>query len=793
MRMHHRSSPQIRQPLFATVGLNLGVLLLSTGLPIQSAAQTLTLSGQPVDEVVVTARKREELLLEVPVAVTAITAEAIEDLRLVHLNDVARHTPGFSFTAATGRQPASDRPVMRGITTIRNGIANSNAAATFVDGIYLGGSAQSTDLFNLERIEIIRGPQAAQYGRGTFAGAINYVTRRPTSDLQGEVIVTGAEHQTFELTGWLSGPLINERLAFFMAGGHRQYGGEYKNSRDGSTVGGEESNNITTKLYWTPVDELDVTLKLGLQNTDDDHYAIYLQPRALNNCCFRDADAPRAREYFVGNAQAVEQVTLFTDLLNAAGDAGTQLDRELIALDIDWRLPGGYLISSLTGYVSDELERGFDASLAAYDPLSFLPGSFTQVDELEQTDFSQELRLSSPADRALHWSGGVYYYDGRFEETADNRVYLDPSGMLVVAPNFTPLTEDGIENVAVFGSAEWTFARHWNASIELRWARDEITVTNRNNDGTAMFLDQFSEDFSALTPRFTASYSSDEELLYYLNIAKGTNPGDFNPDVPELPDGSPDENFRAVDEEELWNYELGVKGQWWQRRLSGAIATYFLDVKNQQITALVELADGSTATIIQNIGRTAVFGIESEFTAALSERISARATYAYTHAEIRERISTDEADLRGSDGSPEQSRALGDVSGNRVPRVPEHTASVALRYEQPLLDWGSWYLSADYTFESSSFAQEHNLIETGDQNLVGLRTGVSVNAWEVSLWVTNLFDNDTPLDIQRYFDRRSGTLDSFPQQGSRPSSSPRGFGISLPRGRQIGATLRYRF
>ena len=106
MRMHHRSSPQISQPPFATVGLNLGVLLLSTGLPIQSAAQTLTLSGQAVDEVVVTARKREELLLEVPVAVTAITAEAIEDLRLVHLNDVARHTPGFSFTAATGRQPA---------------------------------------------------------------------------------------------------------------------------------------------------------------------------------------------------------------------------------------------------------------------------------------------------------------------------------------------------------------------------------------------------------------------------------------------------------------------------------------------------------------------------------------------------------------------------------------------------------------------------------------------------------------------------------------------------------------
>jgi len=791
--MSRWSKSSVARRMFGAIGLNVAVLFVSSLLSTQSAAQTLTAPDQPIDEIVVTARKREEALLEVPVAVTVMTAESMQELRLITLNDVARHTPGFAFTSATGRQPASDRPIMRGITTIRNGIANANVAATFVDGIYLGGSAQSTDFYNLERIEIIRGPQSAQFGRGTFAGAINYVTRKPTSELQGEVIVTGAEHETFELGGWFSGPLIEDQLGFFIAAGHRQYGGEYMNSRDGSAVGGEESNNITTKLYWMPVENVDITLKLGLQRTDDDHYAINLQSSELNNCCFRDADAPRAREYYIGSAQTADQVSLFTDLLNAAGGSGTQLDRELVALDVDWRLPAGYLINSLTGYVSDELERGFDASLAAYDPLSFLPGSFTQSDELEQTDFSQELRLSSPDDHPLRWSAGLYYYQGRFEETVDNRVYLDASGTPIVAPNFTPLTEDGIENFAVFGSADWDFARHWNAGVELRWARDEITVTNRSNDDAATFQEEFSDDFSALTPRITVSYSSTGDLLYYMNIAKGTNPGDFNPDVPVLPDGSSDESYRAVDEEEMWNYELGVKGQWWERRLTGSIAGYYLDIDNQHTTGLVELADGTTATVIQNIGRTEVFGAEAEFSASFSERVTARATYAYTHAEIRERISIDEADLRGSDGSPEQTRLLGDVSGNRVPRVPEHMASVMLRYEQPLFDWSSWYLMGDYTYESSSFAQEHNLIETGDQHLVGLRTGLSGSTWDLGLWVTNLFDDDTPVDIQRYFDRRSGTLPSFPQQGSRASSSPRGFGISLPRGRQIGATLRYRF
>ena len=767
--------------------------LLFGSLPAPLFGQTTVASVQPLDEIVVTARKRDEALLEVPVAVTAMTAQSIEQLGLSNLSDVARHTPGFSFDAGSGRQPASDRPVMRGITTIRNGIANANVAATFVDGVYLGGTVQPTDLVNLERVEVMRGPQAAQYGRGTFAGAINYVTRRPASEFEAELVATGAEHETFELNGWVSGPLVENRLAYSISAGHSQYGGEYTNSRDGSTVGGEESNSVSTRLHWTPTEDIDVSLKLGLQRTDDDHYAIYLQPREFNNCCFREAEAPRAREYFIGTAPTAGQVTLFTDLLDAAGGSGTEIDRELAVLDVDWRLPGGYALRSLTGYVDDDIERGFDASLAAYDPLSFLPGSFTQIDALEQTDFSQELRLSSSDDAPLAWTIGGYFYDGRFEETIDNRVFVDDTDALVVAPNFTPLTEDGIKNIAVFGSVDWAFARDWRAGVELRWARDEITVTNRSNDGTAMFLEQFEEDFSEVNPRFTLSYSPDTDRTFYANVARGTNPGDFNPDVPELPDGSPDESYRAVDEESLWNYELGMKGQWWERRLSGSIAAYYLDIDNQHTTGLVELADGSTATVIQNIGRTEVFGFESEFVATLSERLSARATYAYTHAEIRERISIDEADLRGSDGSPEQARALGDVSGNRVPRVPEHMASLMLHYEQPLSDWGDWYLTGDYTYESSRFAQEHNLIETGDRNLVGLRTGLARKSWDLSVWVRNLFDDDTPVDIQRYFDRRSGTLESFPQQGSRPSSSPRGFGISLPRGRQIGATLRYRF
>jgi len=750
--------------------------------------------ASPIEEIIVTARRREESLNQVPVSVSVFPSGMIDELNLNRIDDVARFTPGFSFSSATGRQPSSDRPSIRGITTIRNGIANSNVAATFIDGIYVGGSTQSAELYNLDRIEIMRGPQAAQFGRGTFAGAINYVTRRPSDEFEGEISVAAAEHDTTALTGWLSGPIVNEQLAFYLAAGHRQYGGEYVNSRDGTTIGGEQSGDITAKLYWSPTETLDITAKVGLQQTQDDHFPIYLQPRTLNNCCSRSEAAPRAREYYIGEAQLPEEINLATDLLNSAGHAGTELDRRSAALDIRWTLANGATLSSLTGIIDDDISRGFDSSYAGYDPLAFLPGSFTQLDQIAQKDVSQEFRYSVLTDSAVRWSAGAYYYEGSFDDIDDSRVFVDSSDAIVVAPNFAALSFDQIRNQAFFGSAEWDVSERWTAGAELRWARDRINVTTHANDDTRQQLDSFSETFTSVSPRFTLTYQADTERNYYVNIAKGTNPGDFNSNVPVLPDGSSDESFRAVDEEQLWSYEIGAKGSWWQHRATGNIAGYYLDVEDQQLTQLVELADGSTASILANVGRTAVYGLESQLALTLSINFSLSANYAYTHAEIRERISSDEADLRGSDGSVEETRLLGNVAGKRVPRVPEHMASLVLRYERPLARLGSWFISGDYTYESSRFAQEHNLIETGDQSFVGLHLGVEMGHWEAALRVSNLFDDETPVDIIRYFDRRFGTLPSFPQQGpSRASSSPRGFAVALPRGRQIRTTFRYRF
>ncbi|MFZ1624697.1 MAG: TonB-dependent receptor, partial [Gammaproteobacteria bacterium] len=213
-----------------------------------------------------------------------------------------------------------------------------------------------------------------------------------------------------------------------------------------------------------------------------------------------------------------------------------------------------------------------------------------------------------------------------------------------------------------------------------------------------------------------------------------------------------------------------------------------------------------TASILVNAGETSAYGIETEIEAALTDNFSLHATYAWTHSEFDAYISPEEADLRGGNGSYADTQRLGDMSGKRSPRVPEHMASLTARYQRALTADTQWYTAADWTYESSKYAQEHNLIETGDRQLVGLQAGLQHGRWDASLWVRNLFDDDTPADVIRYFDGRYSSLATDPDGQpynpplpptppgvARASSTPRGFAIPLAPGRQAGITVRLKF
>ncbi len=374
-----------------------------------------------IEEIVVSARRVEENVLDVPIAVSPFSQETINKLNLRSTDDIALFTPGFSFTPAFGRQPGSDRPTIRGISTILNGIGNASAVAYFVDGVYLGGSPQSTELANLERVEVLRGPQAAQFGRGTYVGAINYVTRKPTEDFEAVVDLSGGSDNFFNGTASASGP-ITDTLGYFVAAGFDTIDGQYKNTAvENDNIGGERTSSVTAKLLWAPTENFDATLRVGYQKTDDQHFAAVLQGRELNNVAERTAEAPRARGYYQGTAvYNVDDIALNTDILRgAAGFSGTQLERQIFSLTLNWDLTDDIQLSSITGYIDDDVETAFDQSYAAYTPLPFSPGLaglFNQWDQEEQTDFSQELRAQFTGLDNWRFVIGGYYYKGTADE-----------------------------------------------------------------------------------------------------------------------------------------------------------------------------------------------------------------------------------------------------------------------------------------------------------------------------------------------------------------------------------------
>ena len=416
-----------------------------------------------------------------------------------------------------------------------------------------------------------------------------------------------------------------------------------------------------------PSDTLTVSLRLALEETDDDHFATWLQPRSANNCCDRSADAPRAREYYVGKAQHSDTVTLYTDALEAAGGSGFELDRVLGSLNITWKLPGDWTLHSLTGAVSDELDRGFDASYAAYDPVPGVPGSFLQRDKLEQGDFSQELRLSSSRDAAWRGTAGLYFYQGSLDEVIEDRVVVTSDGSVSVLPNFGTLSYQDVENRAVFGALETDFPNAVTASLELRYAEDEVRVRTVPNIVGTGSPESFHSTYRSWSPRLTVSWQATDALMPYLNIARGQVPGTINDTVPTTADGEPDERYRDVDEAVVWNYEVGLRGGFGDGWGRYSLAAYHLDVRDQQATTIVELDDGRTATVLDNVGRIAVDGLELEVSAQLTETLYSAISYSWTDSEIRRDLSIDQADLLGGNGSDEALETLGNVAGQKRP------------------------------------------------------------------------------------------------------------------------------
>jgi outer membrane receptor protein involved in Fe transport len=487
-------------------------------------AEAATEDEGGLEEIIVTARRTEETLQDTPVAVSVVTADQIAEKGLTSIDDFARQSTGISFSQAFGR--FTDRPVIRGASNV---LANvqfgvETGAAYFVDGVYYQGDLQSFDPNEIQRVEIVKGPQSALYGRNTYAGAINYITKDPSNDYE----VTGrgriAEHGELDFGVSVSGPLIEDLLSFRVGGRYYNYEGEFKNNITGKTLGKEESESIYATLVFTPHTDLKIRTRIGYQRDNDGARPFFLQGAAANNCLpgfrsagFRAAGAPpvglpastNRNQWFCGVVQSQpNNIYLNTDpatytlIRNGApvtvtAQDGTAYDGIFnaqinVSNIIEWDIAGtGWLLAVRSGYRKNKNSSGSDSDHSEAFT-AFGPGEplFTISDRDKQVDYSHEIKLRTPDDNALRAMVGGYYFKQRFQSR--DYVFADPTArtgriLTPLGANFSNYAT--IENKALFGMLEWDVTDNLTISGELRSATETKQIIERSSvSATAVYI-----------------------------------------------------------------------------------------------------------------------------------------------------------------------------------------------------------------------------------------------------------------------------------------------------------------
>ncbi|MEM6935509.1 MAG: TonB-dependent receptor plug domain-containing protein, partial [Pseudomonadota bacterium] len=360
-----------------------------------------------------TARKVGESIQDIPLSVQAFSAKSIEKQQIVNVEDIVKFTPGVVIANETGsRRNSSIR--FRGIEPPNNVQRQLQTASSFIDGVYLSGSSQWVSMFDLERVEVVKGPQSAFFGRSTFSGAINYITKTPGNEFTGDVQAIVGDNGRQDV--WLAaeGPLIEDKLSFRVSGRYYRYDGAWDNSpppggaRPGEEfgdIGARESDTISLTLYATPTENLSIKFRY-LDNQDDDGPANQFIIAGENNNCgpFNGGFS----NYFCGTLNAglltrgtsIETSSL--DDTRFADDLGYEVDNEFMSLIANWDINGsGYTLTSVSGW--------YEESLSDYK--AQIPDELDVFASWDDESFSQELRLTSPQDRRFRWMVGAYYLD----------------------------------------------------------------------------------------------------------------------------------------------------------------------------------------------------------------------------------------------------------------------------------------------------------------------------------------------------------------------------------------------
>lgn len=762
-----------------------------------SAIQTgdTTVTALPLEEVIVTARRREERLQDVPLSVTAFTAEKLEALDLHDTTQIARYTPGLEysgFSDARNDRGASRQLVFRGLDLASNsGI--SAGALTFLDGApVLGGEVIGS--LDTERVEVLRGPQNVYFGRSTFTGAVNYVTKAIPKTWSGQIELEEAQYATQNLQASAGGPITDTfRVRFTGVSNYTE--GDYRNDFNPSEHLGTRNTAAGSGAFeFDPIEQFTAKGYVSYEADDDGAPAVGNVDDPYYNCAIGGSKKPN---YYCGALPGANQIstyqnTTLTPLYKSyiffpplgsdnldAGEFNERygLQRKLWSADLhlNYTFDGGITLSTLSAYHLDHDSNVGDGVLRDVSKIVVPPGAITifQYGFNEKfTDLSNEIRLTSAQNQPLRWTVGAssIHVDQLVEITA---AFVSGGATFPLAPTYDSVQKT--DTYGFFAGGYYDFLDNLTLSAEGRYQRDNET----SGSATAEPRLYLSKLYQSFQPRVSLDWKVTPNLTPYVSYAAGTRPGGFNAILVGQPASVVSQitaqtglTGPAYDEEKLNTYEIGVKGSALDHRISGSIDAYFGHLTNMQISQTVNYTPPTGGIVgvnlVSNLGRVQIDGLEAEGAWRVIPSLTTSATFAYNKTKILTYPCTACLATIGTEN----------VNGNSLPLAPTYSASFAVDYTHRLAAQWTGFAHADYVYRGKRWEDFENLAYISATNLVNVRVGGKTDHLTAELFVTNLTDNSDVTGAQRLGD----TVNGLPQ-----------FRVGLPDKRTFGGRFFYRF
>lgn len=701
-------------------GTHLGYQISSQEVTITAGASTTiqlfaTAQASQLDPVIITAEKRENTLQKVPMSVSALDAKSINERKINEMSDLLMSVPNLM--SMNLGSPTLNMISIRGVNTF----STDPVVGVYVDGIPLfDGYSSSMQIQNIERIEILRGPQSTLYGRNALGGVMNIITAKPSNTLHGYAQLGFGNYGQQRYTAGVSGALIKNKLFAGISGVYDRRDGFFTNLYDQTKFDKPKTTGGSIYLKYLATDKLSFTL-----NTRGEYNNV------TGTFPYTFAGTAESHPFTVNqNGTNIEKRKLLTSSL--------LISYKTSALEL----------SSTTGhtYMSDKF-YDYDVDYSPYQMLSF------EIPNQPQNTFTQEFKIVTDQNKRLKFTGGLFGFADRKKSQTRYNYGPDAVASYPDAPFSSDIFSDKkVYGLAAYAHATFSLTPKLDLIAGLRYDYEHRTLTHSTeylkSPNPAVVVSPettIKGNNDAVSPKLGLSYQANDALLIYASYARGYRSGGFNQYTAQA-------NKLNYKPEFTGNYELGLKSEWLNHRIRANVALFYINWKDQQ--QAVAFPD----MVTDNVGKLTNTGAELELTALVAKGLEFRYNLGIVHSDYKKLILSDGA---GNNR---------DYAGNKQIFTPSFSSSLSATYRRSFAKTASLFFTPEWKLLGKQYMNYYNDLIQDSFSLVNATAGVKLGLTELSIWAKNIGD-------VHYLSFAYAT--SVKEQSPVGQGAPRTFGASL--------------